>query len=163
MSTAQTALWNISNRLGLKDVLDIIIVAIIIYQLIKLTHKTRGSAVLKGLVLLLLATGISNLMGLTALNWLLMTVVSNGALVLFILFQPELRKALESLGRGTMLTRQESAETSHERIIAEIVKCAQDLSRRRVGALIVFEQKTGLNDIIETGSAVDAVISAPLL
>ena len=108
LNIAQTALWNITNRLNVKDALDIIIVAVIIYQLIKLTHKTRGSAVLKGLVLLLLATGISNLLGLTALNWLLMTVVSNGALVMFIVFQPEIRKALESIGRGALFEHQDA-------------------------------------------------------
>lgn len=129
-----------------------------------MTRQTRASAVLKGLVVLLIATFVSDLLGLTALNWLLMSVVNNGAVVLVILFQPEIRKALEQLGRGAVRENSHAGEGEDQaRIIDEIIQCMTDLSRRRVGALIVFEQKTGLKDVIETGTAVDARISAPLL
>lgn len=163
-STVQTAIWNITHRLSAADVVDILIVAVILYQVIMLTRQTRGSAVLKGLVLLLAATLVSTLLGLTALNWLLMSFINNGVLVLVIVFQPEIRKALESLGRGALLhsSRSEGGE-DRETVISEIIQCLTDLSRRRVGALIVFEQKTGLKDVIETGTAIDARISAALL
>jgi diadenylate cyclase len=129
-----------------------------------LTRQTRGSAVLKGLLLLLVVVGVSDLLGLTALNWLLMAVVSNGALVLVILFQPELRKALEQIGRGTSLEKLRGEETDNqEHVVNEIIQCLTNLSRRRVGALIVFERKTGLKDVIETGIAIDAEISSALL
>ncbi len=162
--TIQTAGWNILHRLGAADVVDILIVAVILYELIMLTRQTRGSAVLKGLILLLVASLISNAVGLTALNWLLMNFLNNGVLVLVVLFQPEIRKALEQIGRGAMLKtgRSDDAE-DQERIIGEIIQCLTNLSRRRVGALIVFERKTGLKDIIETGTMIDARISAPLL
>jgi len=108
--------------------------------------------------------GVSDLMGLTALNWLLMGVVNNGALVLVVLFQPELRKALEQIGRGAMLEKSAADDAdSRERIVTEIIQCLTNLSRRRVGALIVFEQKTGLKDVIETGIAIDSQISSALL
>ena len=164
MNALRSAWWSLTHRLGLIDILDILIVAIIAYQLLMLTRQTRGSAVLKGLVLLLLAVWLSSLTGLTALNWLLTGVINNGALVLVILFQPELRKALEQIGRGAHLerTRADDAEENAS-IPDEIIQCMTDLSRRRVGALIVLEQNTGLRDIIETGTAVDARISAPLL
>lgn len=163
-STVQTAIWNITHRLSAADVADILIVAVILYQVIMLTRQTRGSAVLKGLVLLLAATLVSTLLGLTALNWLLMSFINNGVLVLVIVFQPEIRKALESLGRGALphSSRSEGGE-DRETVISEIIQCLTDLSRRRVGALIVFEQKTGLKDVIETGTAIDARISAALL
>lgn len=164
LQTLETFFWNVLNRPGLSDIADILIVAIIIYELLMLTRDTRGSAVLKGLAMLLLIVGISNLFGLTALNWLLMSVVNNGAVVLVILFQPEIRKALEQLGRGAVRENSHAGEGEDQaRIIDEIIQCMTDLSRRRVGALIVFEQKTGLKDVIETGTAVDARISAPLL
>ena len=153
LQTLETFFWNVLNRPGLSDIADILIVAIIIYELLMLTRDTRGSAVLKGLAMLLLIVGISNLFGLTALNWLLMSVVNNGALVLVILFQPELRKALEQIGRGARIEtkRRDTDKDEATRIIDEIIRCLQDLSRRHVGALIVFEQKTGLQDIIENG------------
>ena len=162
--TIQTALWNVFHRPGLSDIIDILIVTVIIYFLLMMTRQTRASAVLKGLVVLLIATFVSDLLGLTALNWLLMSVVNNGAVVLVILFQPEIRKALEQLGRGAVRENSHAGEGEDQaRIIDEIIQCMTDLSRRRVGALIVFEQKTGLKDVIETGAAVDARISAPLL
>ena len=162
--TIQTALWNVFHRPGLSDIIDILIVTVIIYFLLMMTRQTRASAVLKGLVVLLIATFVSDLLGLTALNWLLMSVVNNGAVVLVILFQPEIRKALEQLGRGAVRENSHAGEGEDQaRIIDEIIQCMPDLSRRRVGALIVFEQKTGLKDVIETGTAVDARISAPLL
>ena len=163
-NTIRTTVWNIFHRPGVADVVDILIVAVILYQLLMLTRQTRGSAVLKGLVLLLVVTWFSDLLGLTALNWLLMSIINNGALVLVILFQPELRKVLEQIGRSAKIEHaRDTATDESNRIIDEIIHCLTNLSRRRVGALIVFEQKTGLKDVIETGTTIDAAISAPLL
>lgn len=161
--TIQTMVWNVFHRPGLSDVIDILIVAFILYKLIMLTRQTRGSAVLKGLVLLLLIAGISELLGLTAINWLLMTIISNGAVVLVILFQPELRKALERMGRGTVREKNREYDSEGVRVVDEVIRCLTNLSRRRVGALIVFEQKTGLQDVVETGISIDAELSAALL
>ena len=114
--------------------------------------------------MLLLASWVSDLLGLTALNWVLLNVVNNGALVLVILFQPELRKALEQIGRGAL--RDSSRVTDQEEsayIIREITSCVLSLSRRRVGALIVFEQRIGLKDVIETGTRLDSQVSGALL
>ncbi|MBE5803949.1 MAG: TIGR00159 family protein [Clostridiales bacterium] len=155
--------WNVFHRPGLSDIVDIIIVAFIIYELIMLTRQTRGSAVLKGLVLLLVIVGVSDLLGLTALNWLLMNIVANGAVVLVVLFQPELRKALEQIGRGTVLDKSREDKSEEARVVDEVIRCLTNLSRRRVGALVVFEQKTGLQDVIETGISIDGQISAALL
>ena len=160
----RNVLWNVFNRPTIADILDILIVAFLLYQLLMLTRETRASAVLKGLVMLLLASWFSDLLGLTALNWVLMNVVNNGALVLVILFQPELRKALEQIGRGTIHTSSKSADMEQsEHIISEMTNCLLTLSRRRVGALIVLEQRIGLKDVIETGTTLNSQISAALL
>lgn len=157
-------LWNIFHRPQITDILDILIVAFLIYHLLMLTRQTRASAVLKGFLLLILASWVSDLLGLTALNWVLMSVLNNGAVVLVILFQPELRKALEQIGRGALLeSTHRDDEAENRRIVEEITQCLLNLSRRRVGALIVFEQKVGLKDVSETGTTVDAQISSPLL
>lgn len=161
--TIQTMVWNVFHRPGISDVIDILVVAVIIYELLMLTRQTRGSAVLKGLVVLLLIVGVSDLLGLTALNWLLMNIIENGAVVLVILFQPELRKALEQMGRGAILDKKGEDKSEEARVVDEVIHCLTNLSRRRVGALIVFEQKTGLQDVIETGIAIDAQISSALL
>ena len=164
-STVRNMFWNLTHRLGIIDIIDILIVAIIIYELLLLTRHTRGSALLKGLFLLLVIMVVSNLLGFKSLNWLLLAILQNGALVLVILFQPELRKALERMGRSRLLTKSNRRSVNEERdtVIAEIVQTVLDLSRRRVGALLVFEQQTGLEDVIETGTRMYAEISAPLL
>ncbi|MBQ7138023.1 MAG: diadenylate cyclase CdaA [Clostridia bacterium] len=162
--TLELALWNLLHRPGLADIADILVVAAIAYKLIMLTRDTRGSGVLKGLLLLLVLVGISNMVGLTALSWLLSAVLNNGPIVLVILFQPEIRKALEQFGRGARIdVRRDEAQEDADKLIDEIIRCLLNLSRRRVGALIVFEGKTGLQDIIENGIPLDSQISAGLL
>ena len=162
--TIDLAWNNLTHNLGIADIADMLIVAVIIYHLILLVRRTRGSAVLKGLILLVITTVVSILLGMKALSWLTTILISNGPLVLVVLFQPELRKALESLGRSRLLNRSKQVKADErERVIREIIQCMLDLSRRRVGALIVIERETGLKDIIETGTAVDSRISAPLL
>ena len=162
--TLELTLWNLLHRPGLADIADILVVAAIVYKLLMLTRDTRGSAVLKGLLLLLVLVGVSNLVGLTALSWLLSAVLNNGPIVLVILFQPEIRKALEQFGRGARIdVRRDEAQENADKLIDEIIRCVLNLSRRRVGALIVFEGKTGLQDIIENGIALDSQISAGLL
>ena len=164
-STIRNMGWNLTHRLGIIEILDILIVAVIIYELLLLTRHTRGSALLKGLFLLLVIVAISNILGLTSLNWLLTSVLQYGALVLVILFQPELRKMLERMGRSRLITKsnRKTLDDDRERLVNEIIQTVVDLSRRRVGALIVFERKTGLQDVIETGTQLNAEISAPLL
>ena len=164
-STIRGMAWSLTHRLGIIDVIDILIVAVITYELLLLTRHTRGSALLKGLFLLFLIVILSNILGLTSLNWLLLAVLQNGAIVLVVLFQPELRKALERMGRSRLITKgsHRNADEDTEVIIEEIVQTVVDLSRRRVGALLVFERKTGLQDVVETGTMLNSEISAPLL
>ena len=156
-------LWNVFNRPTIADILDILIVAFLLYELLMLTRETRASAVLKGLVMLVLASWFSDLLGLTALNWVLLNVVNNGAVVLVILFQPELRKALEQIGSGTIHKSGRRNEEVSQNVVDELITCLLKLSRRRVGALIVLEQRIGLKDIVETGTALNSDISAALL
>jgi len=166
MTTLNNMVWNLTHRLGIVDILDILIVAAIIYELLILVRRTRSSALLKGLFLMLLIVIGSSLLGLTSLNWLMTSILNNGAVVLLILFQPEIRKALERMGNSTLLNRRAyggAGLDGQERIINEILQTMMDLSRRRVGALIVIERMTGLQDVIDTGTRVDAEISAPLL
>lgn len=165
MGTIRNMVWNLTHRIRVVDVIDILIVAIIIYELLLLTRHTRGSALLKGLFLLLIIAFLSNLLGLVSLNWLLNAILQNGAIVLVVLFQPEFRKALERMGRSRVFQKSGHKPVNEERdlIISEIIQTIMDLSKRRVGALIVFEQQTGLEDVIETGTRLNAEISAPLL
>lgn len=165
MGTIRNMIWNLTHRIRITDLFDILIVAIIIYELLLLTRHTRGSALLKGLFLLLVIALLSSLLGLVSLNWLLTAILQNGAIVLVVLFQPEFRKALERMGRSRVFAKGGKKSTNDEKdlMISEIIQTIMDLSKRRVGALIVFEQQTGLQDVVETGTKLNADISAPLL
>jgi diadenylate cyclase len=145
--------------------IDILIVAVIIYELLLLTRHTRGSALLKGMLMILVIVLLSNLLGLVSLNWLLNAILQNGAVVLVILFQPELRKALERMGRSRVFKKgpRKSQDEERDTIISEIIQTIMDLSKRRVGALIVFERAVGLEERIETGVKIDGLVTDSLL
>ncbi|MGI5898330.1 MAG: diadenylate cyclase CdaA [Christensenellales bacterium] len=153
------------NQLDLLNYIDIAIVSVIIYQVLKLTRRTRANQVIKGLILVLVALWLANLFKLQAIRWLLGYVVGAGAVVLVILFQPELRSALEHMGRGANIEsiRHLSENYDGKEITEEIIRALSNLSRRKVGALIVIEQKTGLRDVAATGTTIDSVISSALL
>ncbi len=155
--------WNLFNRVQFRDVIDILIIAFLLYRVFQLTRQTRAGQVFKGFLLLILVSWLANLLGFKALNWLLMNVVSNGAVVLLILFQPELRRTLEQFGRRAKVGHLNDSQDAQGRIVGEITQSVLSLSRRRVGALLVFEQRTGLRDFIETGTTLDSAISSSLI
>lgn len=153
-----------------RNFLDIAVTSIIIYNLIRLVVRTRASAVFKGIAFVIVLAWLAEAFQLNALNWVLKQVINTGVICLVVLFQPELRKALEHLGRSNLarqvltpssLRRQHSPDT--EKHIQEIINAVQSMARKRIGALIVFEGKTGLKDIIETGTICDAAISSALI
>lgn len=157
--------WNIIHRPSLSDVLDIVIVTFLVYQLLVFTRETRVSQVLKGLAVLLVSAWLSEIFQLRTLNWILRWVVNAGAVVLVVLFQPEIRRVLEGIGRTSVIRKlrgnEEAAQT--DTIISEMVQAMLNMSKRRVGALIVIEQKTSLKEVCDTGTQVDACISQPLI
>lgn len=156
------AILNSISDFGIFDFIDIMLLAVIIYWLLKLTSKTRAMQVLKGLGVILLAAWITDFLGLVGTAWLLNYVLTAGALVIVIIFQPELRRALASLGRGRFDIISSQATYAQENVDG-ILKAVLSLSKRRVGALIVFERKTGLKDVIESGTHISAEISSELL
>lgn len=161
-------LWSIISRPTIVDILDIIVVAFILYKLLMLTRDTRASQVLKGLGVLFVLYWASDWIGFKALNWILQLVVSSGAVVIVVLFQSELRRALEQIGRAgsTRLDRVRAGENRKSigaNTVDEMIAAITNMARRKVGALIVVERQTGLNDVAATGTRIDAEISAPLV
>lgn len=150
------------------DALDIIIIFLLLYKLIVWTKETRAYEVLKGIGLLFLCSVASQLLQLNTLSWLLDAFLKSGSIiiVLVVLFQPEFRRVLERLGRGGKNIGSalfDAATLSSVEMIQDVQRAILSMSRRRVGALIVVEQKTGLGDIINTGTPVDGLLSGALL
>ncbi len=162
-----TRVLSLGASLSWRNALDIALVALLVYYVIALVRQTRANSVLKGLALVLITAWLSDVMQLSAFNWILRQVINTGVIMLVVLFQPELRRGLEKIGRSK-LSGAGLLESSHKIATAEhdadeIVHCMTNLSRRRVGALVVIQNKTGLNDIIATGTMLDAEISSALL
>ncbi|MCE5236471.1 MAG: diadenylate cyclase CdaA [Clostridiaceae bacterium] len=147
------------------DLVDIFLIAVLLYRLILLTKETRAYQLIKGVALLFLAAIVSDALQLATLGWLLNSVLASGVVVAVVLFQPELRRAFERIGRGKLFTHDvlSAIVPQSTQIVSEMHLAISNLARRRVGALIVIEQRTGLGDIISTGTRIDGVISAPLL
>lgn len=156
---------NVFVGFRLIDVLDIIIVAYLVYKILGFIQETRAQQLVRGLVVLGIVFFLSDFLKLYLLNWLLRNFVTMGLFALIVLFQPELRRGLEQLGRRNIVSgqfRSLDKENAIE-VVKKIVAAVDDFSATRTGALIVFERETMLNDIIETGTIVDARISVRLL
>jgi len=149
----------------LKDIIDIAIVSFIIYQLIMIVRGTRAVQLLKGILVLVATWAVSTWFNLYTLKWLMNQIFTFGIISVMIIFQPELRRALEQLGRGRIFQRSMLANVNKEvkDHIGEVIKAVNALARRKIGALIVFERETGLIEYIESGTALDARISSELL
>ena len=157
--------WNITHRPRLVDVVDILLLTFLIYTLLNHTRQTRISQIIKGIVILLAASWISEVIGMRTIHALLSWVINAGPVLLIVLFQPEIRRVLEELGTTSLFdpaARMQELNNT-ELIIDEMILALEHMARRRVGALIVIERKTRLNDVISTGTMVDGVISQPLI
>lgn len=151
-----------------RNIVDIAILTLLIYNVLKLVSYTRANSLFKGIAFLIILAVLSDVLEINVLNWLLQQVLSVGIVVLCVIFQPELRRALEQLGRSKFARRlfgsaKRQRNTQMEQHVSEIIKALNDMSRKRIGALIVLERATKLGDVIETGTIVDAEISSALI
>ena len=151
------------------NIVDVAILTILFYNVIKLVIHTRSNSLFKGIVVVLAMAWASSALRLSAVSWLLNQIISMGLVVIVILFQPEFRRGLDQLGRSKLMRRVFGLSPSFqgnarvEALVAEIVRAICNMSRKKIGALIVVERHTGLEDVIETGTRLDAEISAPLI
>lgn len=157
---------NYLSTIGFSDVIDIIIVAVLIYKVIDLIRKTSSYNVAKGLLVILIALGLSGVFNLTMINYLLKKVIEIGLIALVIVFQPEIRKLLAKMGSrkfyGLFSSKEKNSSELDTAITQTVLACAQ-MSATRTGALIIFERTIRINDIMTTGTIIDAETTAELL
>jgi diadenylate cyclase len=157
-------LMNSLTALDIFSILDIIVVSYIFYKGYMLIKETRAVQLLKGILLILLLIPVSSILRLTMLKWILEKTITIGVLSIIIIFQPEIRRALEHLGRSAFndihILEDEEAM---EKVVTEVAEAVESLSNERTGALIVIENRTGLGEVIGTGTKLDAVVSSALL
>lgn len=152
---------DVIHNIRLLDILDICIVAFIIYRIILLIKGTRAVQMLLGLAVVLIVYMGSRVGELHTLNWFLSNFLSSIILVIVVLFQNDIRRALMHVGRNPFLGGATYHEESH--LIEELVKACVALANRKIGALIVVERETGIKDILESGTILDATISSNLI
>ena len=154
--------FNDIKTMSFTDFLDIIIVAYLIYKVIGFVRKTSSYNLARGIVFLLIALGLSYVLNLTMINFLLRRTVELGLIALVVLFQPELRRLLERMGRGFSSRRTMSTPVMEDAITQTVLAC-NDMSSSRTGALLIFERKDRLNSIMTTGTVINSDVSAELI
>lgn len=157
---------------SISDVLDVILVTFVIYSAIKLIRETKAVQLAKGFILLLIVYALVNLFDMQASNYILSLVFNNLLLVLVIIFTPEIRHALESVGRSSVSKfnffgfrsgAEEKRREEMQKMVNAVCRASSDMSDKHIGALMVFEQETILGDIISSGTVIDAKVSPEMI
>ncbi len=164
------SLWNEIRytlpSVGVMDVVDVLVVAFLVYELISLIRNSSGARVAKTIILLLIALWFTSIAHMYALNFILNYIIEIGGIALVIVFQPELRRFLEKVGKKTTL-RELFTDRTHddgmEKVIGQTVDACEIMSREKTGVLIVFERSIPLDEYFRTGTVIDAQVSVELL
>lgn len=144
-------------------VIDVLLLMLIAYKVFTYLRGTRAVQLLKGLLVLVVLTGVAEIFQLGMLKWTLEKVWVMAVVAIPIIFQPELRSMLEKLGRGRPFANPIQANEQYKWVISEVVEAVQEMSSKRIGALIVLERETGLKEYVETGMPMDGLVSRFLL
>lgn len=160
-------LWQYLEFISVVDIVDIAIVAYILYKVIHLIRQTTASRLLKGVILIILAIQLADLLGLNVISYLFSNFMELGLILLVVLFQPELRKMIEQVGKSRIgifnSDKGSPSSTTLENAIAETVDACTGMSWTKTGALIVFERNDSLGDLVKNGTVIDAAVSCDLL
>lgn len=157
--------FNQFRTISFIDIIDILIVAYIIYRIMKLLKDTSAERLIKGIIILVGIMLLASMLHLTMISWLLQQALNVGLFAIVVVFQPELRRLLEQIGKGNfgrLIVPADAPDEVESMITATVSACA-DMSRTKTGALIVFERRERLGEIISTGTMVDAAPSAELI
>ena len=157
------ALFDNLKIIRIRDIIDVAIVAYVIYKGIKLIKETRASTLIKGILLLVTVMYISSVLQLNAINFILENTLQIGLIAVLIVFQPELRRALEKMGTTSLLKFVKTGDETEENDVGEICTAVAKLAATKTGALILIERSTKLGDIMASGVRLDSHVSQALL
>ncbi|GFK28798.1 diadenylate cyclase CdaA [Tetragenococcus halophilus] len=145
------------------NILDILVVWYLVYKLIQMVQGTKAIQLFKGVVMFIAIRFLAEVIGLHTLSWLMDQVITYGVIAAIVIFQPEIRRGLEHLGRTTFFTPTKTEKDQGETMIQAFDKAIQYMAKRKIGALITIERNTGLEEYVETGISLDADITGELL
>lgn len=147
----------------LVNVLDVIVVWYLVYKLIQLVRGTKAIQLFKGVGLFIVLRFLAGIVGLKTLSWLMDQVITYGVIAAIVIFQPEIRRGLEHLGRSSFFKTSKNEKRRDEVLVQALDKAVQYMAKRKIGALITIERTTGLEEYIETGIPLDADVTGELL
>ncbi|WP_213335711.1 diadenylate cyclase CdaA [Enterococcus casseliflavus] len=147
----------------LVNVLDVIVVWYLVYKLIQLVRGTKAIQLFKGVGLFIVLRFLAGIVGLKTLSWLMDQVITYGVIAAIVIFQPEIRRGLEHLGRSSFFKTSKNEKRRDEVLVQALDKAVQYMAKRKIGALITIERTTGLEEYIETGIPLDADVTVELL
>lgn len=155
----------ITANIRIQDMVDILVITFVVYKIFDFLKQTRAEQLLKGIAILLVLTKISEWLQLYTVNWILSNAMTVGTIAILVVFQPELRRGLEYIGRSSIFSGNlaEIQENEARHTVKSILDAVASLARQKIGAIIVIERKTGLNEIIVTGTQMESMLSAELL
>lgn len=156
---------NIVLSVGITDVIDILIVAFVVYKILGFIRETRAEQLVKGLLILVIATFLAGKLHFYTMSWILNGTLTLGVIALVIVFQPELRRGLEYVGRSKIV-KSPFGQFNKEKaklIVSSFTRAIDEFSKTKTGALIVVERETALNDVAETGTILEALVSSEIL
>lgn len=162
-------IWITITNIGIYDVLDMLLVAVLIYFFVKMVRDTRANQLVKGIFLFLALYILMNIAPFKAMKFIMQAVLQFGATLLIVVFQPELRRALERVGRTRLpmslfgSSQDQKKRAAIHSMIGEFMGAMRSLSKTKTGALVVFEMQTRLGDIIKTGTVIDAAASEQMI
>ncbi|KPG69833.1 MULTISPECIES: diadenylate cyclase CdaA [unclassified Enterococcus] len=145
------------------NLLDVIVVWYLVYKLIQLVRGTKAIQLFKGVGLFIVLRFLAGIIGLKTLSWLMDQVITYGVIAAIVIFQPEIRRGLEHLGRSSLFKTSKNEKHQDEVLVQSLDKAVQYMAKRKIGALITIERTTGLEEYIETGIALDADVTGELL
>ncbi len=168
ISIALNKISQIALKISINDAIDMLIIAYIFYKMLMFIKDTRAEQLFKGVIMLLVATQLSGMLKLHTLYWILVKILEVGFILPFIIFQPELRAGLEHIGRNTSIIKfgghgDSDIDKDQDLVIAEMVDALYDLASRKIGALVVLEGKTKINEIVDTGTKIEGRVTKQLL
>ena len=168
IGTLFSQIWFAITTISLFDILDIIIVAFIIYKAVDFLRESRAAQLIKGIIILVVISALANLFNLVSLKWLLAKVFDYALIAVVVIFQPELRRALERVGRSNIaaIAKGQFVADTEDKVgscIAAVCRSVTTMSDKRIGALIVFERETKLGDIANTGTVINADVSTEMV
>lgn len=146
------------------SIVDILVVWYFLYKIFMVVRGTKAVQLINGIFIILILRGIAELLGLRTLGWLMSQIIDWGFLAIIVIFQPEIRRALEQLGRGRIFTRAKQKEVEIQtELVNSIAQASEYMAKRRIGALITIARETGMDDYIETGIQMNAKVTSELL